>query len=145
MGKSISHQEEKFTPESSGTHLDLNPAPHPGIKSVVSGGTAATRPSARCYFMGIDGGGTKTQAIVMDQANQVLGEGASGASNPLRVGIDQAIENVVSAAVQAVHDAGLRMDQVTAAVAAERFLGIADQLVCRRLMAETSKRETSAL
>src|SRR5215471_1915648 len=129
MGKSSIHQENEVAPESRGASLDLDAPlddapldldapPHLAVKSLVAGGTPTAKISARGYFVGIDGGGTKTQAIVMDQSGQVLGEGASGASNPLRVGIDQAIDNVVSAAVQAARDARVRMDQVTSAVAA---------------------------
>jgi len=70
------------------------------------------------YFLGIDGGGTKTQAIVMDSSSQILGEGVSGASNPLRVGIDQAMENIAAAAAEAAEHAGLRIDEITSAVVA---------------------------
>src|SRR5262245_1225262 len=37
--------------------------------------------------VGVDGGGTKTEAVIMDAHQQVIGEGLAGASNPLRVGI----------------------------------------------------------
>lgn len=42
--------------------------------------------SARQLVVGVDGGGTRTRAVVLD-GNRVLGEGAAGPSNPLRVGI----------------------------------------------------------
>src|SRR5215212_8160436 len=37
--------------------------------------------------VGVDGGGTKTEAVIMDANQQVIGEGLAGPSNPLRVGI----------------------------------------------------------
>ncbi len=40
----------------------------------------------RQLVVGVDGGGTKTRAVVLD-GNRILGEGAAGPSNPLRVGI----------------------------------------------------------
>jgi N-acetylglucosamine kinase-like BadF-type ATPase len=119
MAKSISHHEtNEMTPDSKGASLNSCSAPHHAIRFLVSERRARATISAQGYFMGIDGGGTKTQAIVMDQSSRVLGEASSGASNPLRVGLDQAIDNVVSAASQAARDAGLRMEQVTSVVAA---------------------------
>src|SRR5438067_13096087 len=41
---------------------------------------------AQTYLLGVDGGGTKTRAIVVDARQKVLGEGEAGPSNPLRVG-----------------------------------------------------------
>jgi N-acetylglucosamine kinase-like BadF-type ATPase len=40
----------------------------------------------RRLVVGVDGGGTRTRAVVLN-GNQVLGEGAAGPSNPLRVGL----------------------------------------------------------
>lgn len=40
----------------------------------------------RRLVVGVDGGGTRTRAVILD-GNRVLGEGAAGPSNPLRVGI----------------------------------------------------------
>ncbi len=48
-------------------------------------------------FIGIDGGGTKTQAVLLDENRQVIGQSFSGASNPLRVGIETALANIFSA------------------------------------------------
>jgi N-acetylglucosamine kinase-like BadF-type ATPase len=89
-----------------------------GISLLIGGKTGDRATIREGHFLGIDGGGTKTQAIVIDSSNQVLGEGISGASNPLRVGIDQAMENIVLAAAEAVGRAGLRIDEVTSAVVA---------------------------
>ncbi len=48
-------------------------------------------------YLGVDGGGTKTHIAIINQARQVICEGYAGASNPLRVGVETAIANVVSA------------------------------------------------
>ena len=38
-------------------------------------------------MVGVDGGGTKTEAVIMDANYRVIGDGRAGPSNPLRVGI----------------------------------------------------------
>src|SRR5215472_2355323 len=60
----------------------------------------------RRVFLGVDGGGTKTLAVVMDEENGVLGEGAAGPSNPLRVGVASAaaaIREAIDRACAAAH------------------------------------------
>ncbi len=42
---------------------------------------------ARQLVLGVDGGGSKTRAVVADGVGEVLGEGLAGPSNPLRVGV----------------------------------------------------------
>jgi N-acetylglucosamine kinase-like BadF-type ATPase len=123
--RSISEIEEKQTDtQSEGAGLQSEAAgpnvePQHGLRFIVTGkGGAGSRVSAQDYYLGIDGGGTKTQAVVMSSSRQVLGEGTAGASNPLRVGIDQAMENIITAAAEAVEDAGLRIDKVASAVVA---------------------------
>ncbi len=57
------------------------------------------------YYLGFDGGGTKTECVLLDGAGRVLAQGVAGPSNPLRVGFDPAFaalnaaaESVLSAA-----------------------------------------------
>jgi N-acetylglucosamine kinase-like BadF-type ATPase len=50
------------------------------------------------YFLGVDGGGTKTEALLADSAGRILGRGVAGPSNPLFSG-DQAAVEAVSRAV----------------------------------------------
>ena len=52
-----------------------------------AGFLSARRPTSRRAVVGVDGGGTKTQAVILDANSAILGEGLAGASNPLRVGI----------------------------------------------------------
>ena len=49
--------------------------------------SAARRLLAQNSVVGVDGGGTKTEAVIMDANQRVIGEGRAGPSNPLRVGI----------------------------------------------------------
>lgn len=67
------------------------------------------------YVIGVDGGATKTAAVVMDQCRQVLGRGKSGSSNYLVVGPDGARGALVSAMREAVDDAGIDLKQVSVA------------------------------
>lgn len=69
-------------------------------------------------FLGIDGGGTKTQAVIADAECRVVGEGFSGASNPLRVGLEEAISHIDSAVREACAQAGVKLADVAAACAA---------------------------
>lgn len=63
------------------------------------------------YYLGVDGGGTKTQVALMNEAREVVGEGTAGPSNPLRVGVETAVSNIVKAADEAMDSAGvLRID-----------------------------------
>jgi len=57
------------------------------------------------YFLGIDGGGTKTRAVVIDDTLQVLGSGVAGASNHNTVGADVAARHCADAAQLALADA----------------------------------------
>jgi N-acetylglucosamine kinase-like BadF-type ATPase len=48
-------------------------------------------------YLGVDGGGTKTHIVLIDEAENLVCEGFSGASNPLRVGVETAVSNIVKA------------------------------------------------
>jgi N-acetylglucosamine kinase-like BadF-type ATPase len=54
------------------------------------------------YYLGFDGGGTKTECVVVDEFGRPVGHAAEGPSNPLRVGIDQATLALTNAAVEAL-------------------------------------------
>ncbi|MBW3636005.1 MAG: hypothetical protein KY445_06000 [Armatimonadetes bacterium] len=57
------------------------------------------------YFLGIDGGGTATRAVILDGKREVWGRGTAGASAHYGVGPDIAAQNCASAAVAAMEDA----------------------------------------
>ena len=65
--------------------------------------------------LGVDGGGTKTRAVVADGSGRVLGEGNAGPSNPLRVGVREAAGAVREAAERACAAAGVRRLDIDAA------------------------------
>ncbi len=55
-------------------------------------------------YLGVDGGGTKTHIAIMNEAREVLCEGVSGPSNPLRVGVETAVANILKAVNEACDD-----------------------------------------
>jgi N-acetylglucosamine kinase-like BadF-type ATPase len=63
--------------------------------------------------MGLDGGGTKTDCVLMDEGGKVLGRGRGGASNPSRIGVEVAAQGVKEAAMSALQNSRLQMVQVT--------------------------------
>jgi N-acetylglucosamine kinase len=65
--------------------------------------------------IGVDGGGTKTRAVVVDEALQILGRGEAGSSNHYSVGVERAIENVVIAMEEAITDASIPSADVSSA------------------------------
>src|SRR5687768_2912353 len=73
----------------------------PGLLSLPKAGV-------RRPVVGVDGGGTKTQAVILDSNFAIVGEGISGASNPLRVGISNAATAVREAIEKACEAAQIR-------------------------------------
>jgi N-acetylglucosamine kinase-like BadF-type ATPase len=76
--------------------------------------SATRRLRPREIFAGVDGGGTKTHAVVMDQDDNVLGEGHAGPSNPLRVGITLAAAAIREALDRACAAARVRRSEIVA-------------------------------
>lgn len=72
------------------------------------------------YILGIDGGGTKTQAAIVDERGRLLGTGLGQAANYDAVGIEAAQNNIAQAVAQARASAGLAEGPFAAA-----FLGLA--------------------
>jgi N-acetylglucosamine kinase-like BadF-type ATPase len=68
------------------------------------------------YYLGVDGGGTKTHVALMNDTRQVVGEGTAGPSNPLRVGVETAVSNILKATDQAMDEAGVLRVDIAAAV-----------------------------
>lgn len=64
------------------------------------------------YFIGVDGGASKTAAIVVDENGKKLGSGLAGGSNHLRVGIEEATRNVERAVNIALVEAGIAIVNV---------------------------------
>jgi len=71
-------------------------------------------------FLGIDGGGTSTRALLCDERGRVLGSGSGGVANHLHAGWDGAAAALRTATTAAFAAAGLKPTPCTAA-----FLGMA--------------------
>jgi N-acetylglucosamine kinase-like BadF-type ATPase len=71
-------------------------------------------------FLGVDGGGTKTFVVIINEKREIVAEGLSGASNPVRVGIETAVANI-SEAVSIACD---KINQISANITAAT-LGLA--------------------
>ncbi|MGD9561313.1 MAG: N-acetylglucosamine kinase [Pyrinomonadaceae bacterium] len=66
-------------------------------------------------YLGVDGGGTKTHIALMNAAGEVKCEAVSGPANPLRVGVETAVGNIVKAVNEACDEGGItRLDIVSA-------------------------------
>ena len=66
--------------------------------------------------LGVDGGGTKTHALIADDGGGVLGFGISGPSNWEDVGVDAAAAALQSAVREALADAGVSPGDIVATV-----------------------------
>lgn len=86
--------------------------------------------------LGVDGGGTKTRAVVVDEEQKVLGEGFAGPSNPLRVGVGSAAAAIREAIERACVAARVRRVDI---VAAEIGLAGVKRADIRERMRETLK------
>ncbi|MBA3257057.1 MAG: ATPase [Pyrinomonadaceae bacterium] len=75
----------------------------------------ARRLQSRRAVVGVDGGGSKTHAVIVDVDGRILGEGTSGPSNPLRVGIARAAAAVREAIDKACQAARVRREDILAA------------------------------
>jgi len=68
----------------------------------------------RKLVVGVDGGGTRTRAAILD-GNRVLGEGSAGPSNPLRVGVASGAASIREAIDKACVAALVQRDDIIAA------------------------------
>ena len=68
------------------------------------------------YYLGVDGGTTRTKAVVGDDAGHVVGSGEGGASNYQIVGLEAAISGITDAVHEALTAAGLSLPQIEHAV-----------------------------
>ena len=69
------------------------------------------------YVIGIDGGGTKTAALLADEKGKTLAEDAGGPSNFQFIGVDQAARVLFSVISQCCQKAGCPISQVKCVVA----------------------------
>ena len=71
-------------------------------------------------YLGADGGGTKTHIVLIDEGKNLVSEGIAGASNPLRVGLETAVSNIIQAINSACDKAQVSRGDIVSA-----FLGLA--------------------
>jgi len=64
------------------------------------------------YVLGFDGGGTKTECVLMDENGTILARSRSGASNPSRVALDASLEAIIEGAVKALAAAGKTVSDI---------------------------------
>ncbi|WHI50197.1 BadF/BadG/BcrA/BcrD ATPase family protein [Microbulbifer sp. MLAF003] len=74
-------------------------------------------------YIGIDGGGSKCRASILNSDNRVLGTGISGPANPLH-GYAQTIDSIVRSATLALSDAGLPPQALGELVAGVGLAGV---------------------
>lgn len=67
----------------------------------------------RCV-LGFDGGGTKTECVLLDADGKIVSRGISGPSNPFRVGVESATREIEKAAEICLREARVARDEVVA-------------------------------
>src|SRR5665647_948556 len=65
------------------------------------------------YIMGVDGGGSKTYAVIVEETANKVGSGVSGSSNHQVIGVEQAFMHIKEAIDQALEAAGLVYKDIT--------------------------------
>jgi N-acetylglucosamine kinase len=66
------------------------------------------------YVLGFDGGGTKTECVLMDAAGKTIFRSIAGPSNPYRVGVESATREIEKAADVCLHEARMERNAVAA-------------------------------
>ena len=84
------------------------------------------------YSLGFDGGGTKTECVLLGAQGQILARAVAGPSNPLRSGFEQAFASLHTAADSVLSAARVDARQVTAVGAG--LAGAGSRRVVKRVM-----------
>ena len=115
------------------------------MASVSSKGTRKRR--SHQLYVGVDGGGTKSHVAVLNDADEIIGEGIAGPSNPLRVGVETAVTNIFQALNAACDAAGVSRGDITAATLGLAGVRRADikQAVRESFTARTRIRKTEVI
>ena len=74
-------------------------------------------------YLGIDGGGSKCRVVIVDAADQLLGEGLGGPANPLR-GMKVATDSILTATQQALLAAGMTFNDMSRLIAGAGLAGV---------------------
>ena len=68
------------------------------------------------YVLGVDVGGTKTECVVADEKEKIIGRGFGGAGNHQMCGIEKAADSMQKAVFEALRQAGIPLEEVAYAV-----------------------------
>jgi N-acetylglucosamine kinase-like BadF-type ATPase len=71
-------------------------------------------PHAMQYVLGFDGGGTKTECVLLDSQQRIRATTRSGPSNPFRIGHEAATTALNEAAQSAAREAGIDLQKIAA-------------------------------
>lgn len=93
-------------------------------------------------YLGLDGGGTKTEAALIDATGHLLGEGRAGGSNPLRAGFARSLAALAAAASRALAAAGADARHVRGVSAG--LAGVGRPAVAEKVLAFLSHRFSGA-
>ncbi len=74
-------------------------------------------------FIGIDGGGSKCKAVIVNRDGEILGRGVGGPANPF-YGIEKTLNSIVSASEHAIDDAQLTRASINSIVAGVGLAGV---------------------
>lgn len=61
------------------------------------------------YYLGVDGGGSKTLAVIVNERGEEVGRGLANGANYNTVGLEAAVQHVYTAVEQATRSAGSRL------------------------------------
>lgn len=64
------------------------------------------------YVLGFDGGGTKTECVLMDELGIIRARSRTGPSNPSRVSLDSAIRSLIEGAEKTLETSGIRAESI---------------------------------
>ncbi len=98
------------------------------------------RADSHNLYLGVDGGGTKTHVILMNEAQEILSEAFAGASNPLRVGIENAVNNIIKAVEDACDTANRSRGDIVSATLG--LAGVRREDIRRSVLDSFNKRLT---
>src|SRR5690242_18374974 len=86
------------------------------------------------YVLGFDGGGTKTNCVLMDETGAILARVRSGPSNPMRIVLGDAVSALKRAGEEAVASAGIKGEEIVSIVAG--LAGVGDPNVCTEMRSQ---------
>src|SRR5579875_563155 len=61
------------------------------------------------YYLGVDGGGSKTLAVIVNERGEEIGRGLAGGANYNAIGLEAAVQHVHTAVAQAAQVAGCQL------------------------------------